>query len=364
MLCFRLTTALVFLASAAAAQSESKSPEKVRVAYEASAGCPGSDVFLAQVRERVGTGWEAPPNVLARTIEVRVTGGGDRSIARIDFVDENQQPITRVVTAKTCDEVVTGIALVTALAIESRIAEAVGKSEPAPATDSTAPASEVPGAERAPEAPNVLPSPLLKPAPPPQDEPGPTPRYEVGAGLLMSFGALPQIPTFGFHTFLGLAWRSGFDVRVGFDQASSGIVQKVVNGHEYQSSFSLNTFHASVCPLALGSTIRLLPCGGLEAGWLAVSALDSSSPDLTVRGGDYSPAWLAPVASLRGDATWDVFFAELQVSFAVPIFPKERDFVFERTATTAAGVTTTSSDTVHTIWPVVPSASLSLGLRL
>ena len=82
------------------------------------------------------------------------------------------------------------------------------------------------------------------------------------------------------------------------------------------------------------------------------------SPRSTATG---SPAAPGPALAVVGpdDATWDAFFVEFEASLGFPISPKKRDFVFE-TASAAGTVT----DTVYAIWPVVPAASLAVGVRL
>jgi hypothetical protein len=66
--------------------------------------------------------------------------------------------------------------------------------------------------------------------------------------------------------------------------------------------------------------------------------------------------------SVRGDVTWEVFFAEVEVFLGVPVSPVDRDFVIRRTVpgTPPRDV----EDKVHTIFPVNPGAALSVGLRL
>ena len=361
MLCLRFTLALALVASTAAAQTPGRPAEKVRVTYEASAGCPDSGAFLDQVRARVGATWEAPPNELARTIEVRVTGGGERSVARIDFVDENNQPITRVVTAKTCDEVVTGIALVTALAIESRIAEAVGKSEPATAAAPTAPQSQPKPAEPAPEAPKVT-TPPSEPTPvrTQPEKPSPPPHFDIGGGVATSLGLLPGVAR-GVRGFIGLGWSDGPDFRIGGDFLSAGDVASDVNGNVYESTFTIARGRASACPFALPGRVRLLPCGGVEVGQLKATGQSATRPSgLQVDGDSASALWIAPFLSLRADITLGAFFVESEVSLAVPLSPVKRDFVVVRTVPGAPA----AEDKVHTIWPVSPGLALNLGLRL
>jgi hypothetical protein len=356
-----LIAASAFLVDAAAAQTPDRPIEKVRVTYQATGDCPTSESFMAQVRARVGTAWEAPANELARTIDVRVTGGAEKSIARIDFVDENAQPITRVVTASSCDEVVTGIALVTALAIESRIAEAVGKSEPAsPSSNEPAPApsaTESSPAEAKPKTPSSSPPPTARP----REAPSPPPYYDFGGGVIAASGALPRVAV-GPRAFLGFGWTHGPDVRLGADFLRTAAVDTVVSGRSYSSTFRLILARASACPFAFGDTVRILPCGGVEIGQLLGEGIDSNAQanGLSVSGTEKGLLWLAPFLGVRGDVGWNVFFAEVELSLAFAVSGGGSNFVFQ-TKTASGGVV---DDTVHTVSPVTPGGALTLGLRL
>lgn len=363
-----LGPALALLASVrpASAQAVERPAEKVRVTYQATPGCPGSDAFFEQVRARVGSGWEAPPNELARTIEVRVTGGAEKSVARIDFVDENKQPIARVVTAATCDEVVTGIALVTALAIESRIAEAVGKSEapmPAPAPQTTERASEAPETtQRA--------APVPVPAHVDREDQSPPPRFDVGGGARFAAGALPH-PAIGFAGFVGLGFPRGPDFRLGVDFSSTGSVETRSQAaaaagldSRYVSSFSLLLGRGTICPLAFGTVPRVLPCAGVELGRLHGEQVGSTGGGLRIDPTEpQNLVWFAPFLAVRVDAEWDIFFVEIEASATVPVAPIGRDFVFLTTVPNGQR-SDQVSEKVYSIWPIVPGADLALGLRL
>ena len=186
----------------AVAEPRSLPREQVRVTYDAPPSCPTSEAFLSQVRARVGTDWEAPRDVLASTIEVRVSGTESQRVARIDFVDDHGQKFTRTISATTCDEVVSGIALITALAIESRMAEAFDPDESAPVPDPASPdASPVPAA--------LPPQPVV---PVPRSEALERPRpsslrprtvhIDVGAAGWVGLGVGPALGR-GFRGFMG-----------------------------------------------------------------------------------------------------------------------------------------------------------------
>jgi hypothetical protein len=118
------------------------SDEKVRLVYDAPAGCPDRAALLEGVRARIGSDWEASDGELARQIDVHVQVRNARFVATIEFVDVEGQRVTRSVAGEQCQNVVNGIALVTALAIESRVEEALDQSEPsAPAEPAPAPSA-------------------------------------------------------------------------------------------------------------------------------------------------------------------------------------------------------------------------------
>jgi hypothetical protein len=265
-------------------------PEPFRLNYEAPAECPSREAFLTQVRARVGSDWEAPPGLLARAIEVRVASDGVHSVARIDYVDESGKAVSRAVAAVTCEEVVTGIALVTALAIESRFPRREPESEIPPALPSPPPVLLAP--------PRLVR--VVLPAPPP----APAPHFDVGAGFLGTFG-LGGAMGLGARAFFGAGWERGPDFRLGIDVARAPKFD--VDGTD--NRLSLYAGRASVCPFALGNRwVRALPCAGVEAGVLHAESFTSAA----IQGASGNAAFASPFASLRADAVLDAVFVELE----------------------------------------------------
>jgi hypothetical protein len=156
---------VVVLASAGHARADDlgtpieSSAEKVRLVYDAPADCPDRAALLEGVRARIGSEWEAPESELARRIDVRVQARGGRFVATIEFVDVEGQRVTRSVGGEQCTNVVNGIALVTALAIESRVEEALDQSEPAsPPPPAAAPVAPAPRPKSGPQPPRPVPA--------------------------------------------------------------------------------------------------------------------------------------------------------------------------------------------------------------
>ena len=275
---------------------------KVHVTYRAPPECPDEAAFLSAVRARVGTEWQAAPGEMARAFDVIVSLTTERPSASIHFVDAGGRYLSRAVSGGTCAEVVAGIALVTALAIESRTTEAtestepVSIGEPAPST-SSAPPSPAPSA--------AVPA---KAAPPPSTRPAPREwRGELTASGVVSSGVGPA-PAFGARLSGGLDWKSGPDVRVAIDYLATA--ETTVNdygGVKLQSS--LFGGRASACPFAfpLWSDARVLPCAGLAAGIIRAETRPSAGLQSTGAG---TLGFFAPLAELRADVAFDPLFIE------------------------------------------------------
>ncbi|HVU03300.1 MAG TPA: hypothetical protein VHE30_16185 [Polyangiaceae bacterium] len=320
---------------------QAPSPEPVRVTYAAPPDCPDEAAFLALVRARVGTGWEAPPGVLARTFEVRVASDAAASVARVDYADESGTPVSRTVTATTCTDVVAGIALVTALAIDARLAH------PEPAAP---PVSPIPAP--------LPPPPVLAPPPPAHaSEPAPPGLHlDVGAGAALATG-VGIGPAFGNRAFLGMGLPEGPDFRLGLDvlqtryRAPSSVPAD-------PSQFVLYALRASGCPLAFGRDgFRALPCVGIEAGvhharGLGCTVGTAAGCTETVAPGSASPAFFAPFLSARGEFELRPMFFEAEAAARFPI--GNHKFRYE----TAVPVD------VYAVPPVAFGASLGVGLRL
>jgi hypothetical protein len=168
---FRLKSsgsAAALLLSAALSSGLAAASEPVRLEYRVPPGadCPSEAVFVERVRERSVHHRAAAPGELARSFAVTVTLDEEGALARVDFVDPDGSAISRSVRGANCDEVVSGIALVAALAIDARAGEA-----PSPSPAPSAPPAEPKAPAPAPPPPKPLPRPS-----------GLTPKYTAGLG--------------------------------------------------------------------------------------------------------------------------------------------------------------------------------------
>ena len=128
--------------------------------YRAPSECPDRSTFIGLLTRRVPTGWLATDADLAATFAITLEADGDEFVARMDGKTVESQALLRIVRAKRCEEAVSGIALVTALAMEAQrsghagadvgAGAAVVQPDPKPPADETTRATPKPK-ETAPE---------------------------------------------------------------------------------------------------------------------------------------------------------------------------------------------------------------------
>ena len=122
------------------------------------AACPSEVDFLERVRSRVQRARFAEPGELAHTFEVTIgSADGDGAfLGRVEFVDSDGQRVARSLKGSACDELASGLALITALALDDRIAEAPPddvspKPSPPPAEPKAGPGPEALEADALPD---------------------------------------------------------------------------------------------------------------------------------------------------------------------------------------------------------------------
>src|SRR4051794_29863719 len=125
-----LSAAFASLSSTVAAQPTgvpaAGQEERVRVAYLAPAACPTEAEFQARVSSRVQRAQFAAQGELARAFDVtiRTEAGKTSFLGRLEFVDTDGRRAARSLKGSQCDELASSLALITAPAIDDRIAEA------------------------------------------------------------------------------------------------------------------------------------------------------------------------------------------------------------------------------------------------
>jgi hypothetical protein len=297
-LSFAVVAGVSFVANVTSAQFPD---EAVRFHYRAPAGCPDAELFASRVQARTGRARLGEPGELARLFVVEVEVDAQGAGARLSFTDSRGASVVRAVRGETCDEVVSAIALVTALAIEA------GPSEPgasAPPKESSPNAATAPKLEASPKPPSSRT--LRTPEPD-------TLAWSIGVEGSMSSWLGPGL-SLGVGLFGEVGTYAGPSGRITLLRATS---HALVEHRDRPSVFRPADFTAYLarvggCPLALGlgSGFRVLPCASLGLGQLEGEGQESEglSP-----GRSGAILWADALAELRLDWTLSdslVFSAE------------------------------------------------------
>jgi hypothetical protein len=292
--------ALSIALAASVARAQDNVPLRLR--YDAPSECPGADAFFAQVVARTALARPAAANAPATELRVTIRSVPGGHAGTLELRTREAETATREVSAAQCSQVVTALALITALAIDPN-------------------ASTAPIPEPARAAPRPGPEPTqARPAPPlpPIRERF---RFEIGAGLglLANFGS---DPTWLVRPFVELARERkaplGYSLRLSAARAHASVV-----AGEGGVDLTLWAGRAEACPLhvPLGARVRLAPCVALELG------------QLQARGSGVSPKrqidrpWLAAGALTRFELELlDALVLEVAGEILAPVV-RDRFFV-------------------------------------
>ena len=314
-LSFAVVAGVSFVARVTSAQSPD---EAVRFHYRAPAGCPDGETFASRVQARTGRARLSEPGELARQFDVEVELDAQGAGARLSFTDSQGAAVVRAVRGETCDEVVSAIALVTALAIEAGPSE---RSAAAPHAETSPNAATAPKIET---APNASRSRGLR-APEPDEL-----AWSFGVEGSMSSWLGPEL-SLGVGAFGEVGTYAGPSGRLTLLRATSHAMIEHPDRPLVFRRAEFTAYMARVggCPLAvgLGAGFRILPCASFGLGQLEGEGKRSTglSP-----GGSGSILWAEALAELRLDWTLSdslVFSAEGELAF--PLFGEQR-FIFER----------------------------------
>ena len=320
-----VVAALALVPRAAFAQEE-----PIRLEFEAGDGCPGRPEFMAQVRARTERVRfvEAPNDVRELTISARPEG--DRAVGRLRLGKSSDAD--RLVTGKTCVDVISALALIAALAIDpaAKSVDAIDVSlAPHPSTDATLQDDGT----------------LVPPAPASRETPPPTPARADTSGAKWSWfgggGARGEISRgFGsnaitlagasLHVEAGLAigdiWRPA--LRLSAVLSASPTVQPDAAPDVGAATFTLIAARLAACPIEyqLRPSFVVRPCASLELGRLYASAETVPNGAVT----DPRTGHIARVAmgqSLQGRVrVAPRIWMELEVGAAEPLL--RQNFVF------------------------------------
>lgn len=308
-------------------------PRSFQLTYDATAGCPDRDAFVAAVEARLGpTHVDADAPVVVEVHIVAANGATGRVVLRA-FGDET----VRSATAATCKEVVDALALITAVALEA--------SPSAPTTAASAPAATeaaAPGAT--PPAPTETPLPIAD-GPfelSPTETSDPAKRWG-----LVGLAAAQAVTTPGTGSALGF----GGAFELWSDPRATRVLRLTVIQTDTLPLTDLaprawlrwTWARADGCPLRFGSAVMIHPCFGVSGG-----AIESGSDAIDSVGSRARP-WLAIGAGVRVAAGGEPWFVTIDGGVVAPIL---RDtFVLERRGTS------------YRLPPVLLSFTAGLGLR-
>jgi hypothetical protein len=349
----RRTATLAALAALALAAAPARAdPRPIRVDYQAIAGCPGENVFLDEIRWRTSLARLAEPGEEALAVEARITRRGGIHHGRL-ALGTGPARVVREIEGAVCDEVVSALALVTALAVDPRASLArrppPPPSSPPPPSPSPAPAppaAESPGP--APTAASSLPPPdpigaplpvLLSPAPPEGS-------WALAASAWTDVGIAPR-PLFGgavaAEQRFGGRWAPSIQITGeaggtgSFDAGPGGASFVKVAGRLWGCAF----------PWRPAAWLTIVPCLAAEGGVLHAEAVTRGS---LTRVDPVTVPWAAAGALPRialGSGRWTVEIA------GGPVAPLLRQsFSF-----------TNPSYVVSTLPPVMAHVGLGGGVR-
>jgi len=308
--------AVAMLATAGAARADGPAPteEAIRITYDGPAACTTEEAFFAQVAARTPRARLAGRDARARTFMVSLTKGSEASFGRLVMRAPDGAESERDVTGDTCDEVVSALALVCALAVDPQ-----ASTRRLPASPPPPPPPPPVVALPPPPAPAVVTPPAADtPFVPPRDMPaGEVRRWHLALALDASLAAgVSPSPLFGTPVTVEADLPAGPvlapTLRLGFERASSG-------GGGSTGPTAVFTWTIAVvegCPRRwqLGP-VRLEPiCLRVEAGAVeGVGANVTPSHDLT-RG------WVALGAVARVEwAFWKPLFLDLEGGARFPL---------------------------------------------
>jgi hypothetical protein len=297
----------------------------IRLAYDGGEGCPPAPAFAAEVTARTARVRMVAPGEAGRELRVRVRSGPAESRGTLEIEGGG----SREVKGATCAEVVSALALVSALAFDPQAETgpvaatggASGNSAPPASTGDTpppAPAAAAPARAPPPAAP---PSPA---APAPRATTETAVDWALGLELALAGRMTPRVLVGGgpFVEVRGDA-GPGWAVRAAFTYATTGPFDQHPGGAIF--TWAAGRLAGCVPVLRPSTALAFAPCVDVEAGALTGAGLARGQ---IVEPREATIAWLSSglVALVRLDIQ-EVVAAELRGGAS---FPWVRHlFVFE-----------------------------------
>jgi hypothetical protein len=290
--------------------------EAIRIQYSAPSTCPDAASFTAQVRERTARGRLARADELARTFDVRLLADARGFAGDIEFLNDSGAKVNRQVRGEQCEAVVSGLALIMALALDATLRSADSAAMAAPLTAAipaaTAPTTTQARAPTSPSAPMRVTRPALR---------------AIRAGVLGAYGSATSAPQIGV---LGeLEFRSGRSVRF----LAHGAWHELAVDAGRSASLRRLGLETSICPIrADWGAFALTPCAAFDFGALRAAGV----PSARLTSVDEETIWFASVGAQLA-LSWRFaapFWLELRAASEFPLRAGYR-FTFQNPPQTA-----------------------------
>jgi hypothetical protein len=316
-----VVTAVVCLSAQAAAQLD-----KVRIEYRAPPECPDVDAFKDLVRSRVSANWEAAPGEFARRVVVDVSSVEGRYSATVALADEVGAQGAKTVSGAVCANVVDGIALATALAIEPRGKDGQEPSEAGPVTTPAADGPADTATALAAVPPPTGTTPQERRADPDSPPSSTAPEGWRLSGVRLSARALLATgvgPAAAGGAALGIVFEAR-GARLGV--ALQGWRTGRIESQGVRARFERLSARLDGCPivLALSKWATVEPCPFVELGVVAGEAFED--PPAVIRGNRGSAPWYAAGGLGRLVGRFGRFVVELEGAAGGPL-RRERFYV-------------------------------------
>jgi len=267
-----LAFAGVFLEPSASAQSVPDGVDdstQVQLDFDVPSQCADRTQFVERVHARSERIQFA--SAATQQLVISVQGEGANWAGRVSFMEPAQEPVSRQISARSCEEVVDGLALVTVMVLDPEAMQRATTQEPSPQALPTARAASPP--------PGNVPPPKPKPvAFTESDVPGHV-RYGMDALFAGLIGPAPNA-LFGVGVSIHASWvkpRSLFWPKLRLTYSHS--TQSGYSARAGTASFTLDNLTLGVCPLALSwASWGLRPCVAGSYGRLTAAGTRTFVP--------------------------------------------------------------------------------------
>lgn len=280
-----------------------KPGQAFRLEYWAEGRCPDAVEFARQIQTRAPRLRPAEADEPALGFYAELSEREGSATGRLTARSPDGREVVREVRGPTCDDVVTALALIAALAVDPN--------QPAPppvARDPDARASTHAHVARARE-PDAVPEavPLVD-----RDRRW---TFGVGGGLAFDSSIAPS-PGYGLGIAFDAEGLGGSPVRPLFALSANRAAASNTETHGGTASFTWLAFRTAACPLRLpeGTPLFVRPCAFLDVGVLGGDVA------LGARSQDQSKTWVSTGGFLRVEAlTAEVVSFQLDAGLTVPL---------------------------------------------